>query len=85
MCVHTHRAGRTPALQQFWQSLEKSQNVKEKTQYLLNTLYVMVVCADVYVCLSVRESVHITVGSLKDFDTDLLTIVLTHLKVQVRI
>ena len=32
-------AGRTPALQQNWQSSEKSQNVKEKTQYLMNTQY----------------------------------------------
>ena len=32
MCVHTHQAGRTPALQQNWQSSEKSQNFKEKTQ-----------------------------------------------------
>ena len=30
---------RTPALQQNWQSSEKSQNFKEKTQYLVNTLY----------------------------------------------
>ena len=32
-------AGRTPALQQNWQSSEKSQHFKEKTQYLMNTLY----------------------------------------------
>ena len=31
--------GRTLALQQNWQSSEKSQNFKEKTQYLMNTLY----------------------------------------------
>ena len=43
-CVHwTSRldrqmVGRTPALQQNWQSLEKSQLFKEKTQYLLNTM-----------------------------------------------
>ena len=37
--VYTHNAGRTPALQQNWQSWEKSQNCKEKTQYLMNTLY----------------------------------------------
>ena len=30
---------RTPALQQNWQRSEKSQNLKEKTQYLMNTLY----------------------------------------------
>ena len=29
-CVYTHMAGRTPALQQNWQSPEKSQNLKEK-------------------------------------------------------
>ena len=29
-CVYTHQAGRTPALQQNWQSLEKSPNFKEK-------------------------------------------------------
>ena len=38
-CVYTHQAGRTPALQQNWQSSEKSQNFKEKTQYLMNSLY----------------------------------------------
>ena len=38
-CVYTHKAGITPALQQNWQSSEKSQNSKEKTQYLMNTLY----------------------------------------------
>ena len=38
-CAYTHQAGRTPALQQNWQSSEKSQNFKEKTQYLMNTLY----------------------------------------------
>ena len=38
-CVYTHQAGRTPALQQNWQSSEKSQNFKEKTQFLMNTLY----------------------------------------------
>ena len=32
-------AGRTPTLQQNWQSSEKSQHFKEKTQYLMNTLY----------------------------------------------
>ena len=37
-CVYTHQAGRTPALQQNWQSSEKSQNFKGKTQYLLITL-----------------------------------------------
>ena len=37
-CVYTHQAGRKPALQQNWQSSEKSQNFKEKTQYLMNTL-----------------------------------------------
>ena len=29
---------RTPALQQNWQSSEKKQNIKEKTQDLMNTL-----------------------------------------------
>ena len=38
-CVYTHQAGRKPALQQNWQSSEKSQNFSEKTQYLMNTLY----------------------------------------------
>ena len=42
VCVHKqgprHKAGRKPALQQNWQSSEKSQNFKEKTQYLRNTL-----------------------------------------------
>ena len=36
-CVYT-MAGRTPALQQNWQSSEKSQHLKEKTQYLMSTL-----------------------------------------------
>merc|ERR1711860_37289 len=40
-CVYTHQAARTPALQQNWQSSEKSQNFKEKTQYLMNTLYMI--------------------------------------------
>ena len=40
VCVHTHQAGRTPALQQNWQSSEKPQNFKEKTQYLMNTLQI---------------------------------------------
>ena len=31
-CVYTHQAGRKPALQQHWQSSEKSQNAKEKAQ-----------------------------------------------------
>ena len=39
-CVYTHQPGRTPVLQQYWQSLEKSQNFNEKAQYLMNTLYV---------------------------------------------
>ena len=39
-CVYTHQAGRTPALQRNVQSSEKSQNLKEKTQYFMNTLYV---------------------------------------------
>ena len=39
-CVYTHQAGRKPALQKNWQSSEKSQHLKEKTQYLMNTLYV---------------------------------------------
>ena len=30
VCVYTHQTGRIPALQQNWQSLEKSQNFKEK-------------------------------------------------------
>ena len=42
VCVHTHLAGRTPALQQNWQSSEKSQNFKEKTQYLVNCI--MFIC-----------------------------------------
>ena len=37
--VCTLQAGRTPALQQHWQSSEKSQIFKEKAQYLMNTLY----------------------------------------------
>ena len=36
----SHQAGRKPALQQNWQSSEKSQKFKEKTQYSMNTLYV---------------------------------------------
>ena len=35
------QVGRTPALQQIWQSKEKSLNIKEKTQYLMNTLYLI--------------------------------------------
>ena len=30
-CVYTHQAGSTQALQQNWQSSEKSQHLKEKT------------------------------------------------------
>ena len=41
-CVYTHQAGRKPALQQNWQSSEKLQHFKEKTQYLINTLYISV-------------------------------------------
>ena len=40
-CVYTYQAGRKPALQQNWQSSEISQHFKEKTQYLMNTLYVV--------------------------------------------
>ena len=39
-CVYKCQAGRTPVLQQNWQSSEKSQDFKEKTLYLMNTLYV---------------------------------------------
>ena len=38
-CVYTNQAGRKPAMQQNSQSSEKSQHFKEKTQYLMNTLY----------------------------------------------
>ena len=38
--VYTHQTGRAPALQQNWQSSEKSHYFKEKTQYLMNTLYI---------------------------------------------
>ena len=41
-CVYTRQAGRKPALQQNWQSSEKSQHFKEKTQFLMNTLYMNV-------------------------------------------
>ena len=41
-CVYTHQAGRKPALQQKWQSSEKSQNFQEKTQFLMNTLYISI-------------------------------------------
>ena len=40
-CVYTLQAGSTPALQQNGQSSEKSQNFKEKAQYLINTLYIL--------------------------------------------
>ena len=40
-CVYTPQAGRNPALQQNWQSSEKSQNFKEKTQYLMNILQLL--------------------------------------------
>ena len=40
VCTHT-KAGRTPALLQILQSSEKSQHFKEKTQYLMNTLYLI--------------------------------------------
>ena len=33
-CVYTHRAGRIPALQQNWQSSEKSQNFNENTIFI---------------------------------------------------
>ena len=38
-CLYTHQAGRRPALQQNWQSSEKSQNFKEK-----NTIFNSVSC-----------------------------------------
>ena len=41
-CVYTHQAGRKPGLQQNWQSSEKSQNLMQKTQYLMNTLYMYI-------------------------------------------
>ena len=60
-CVYTHQAGRKLALHQSWQSSEKSQNFKEKTQYLMNTLYykkydftMYVHCTYMYITLSVR-------------------------------
>ena len=37
--MYTHQAGSAQALQQNWQSSEKSSNFKENTQYLMNTLY----------------------------------------------
>ena len=40
-CVYTQQAGRTPVLQQKWQNAEKSPNFQEKTQYLMNTLYIL--------------------------------------------
>ena len=36
--MYTQQAGRKPALNQNWQSSEKSQNFKEKTQFLMNSL-----------------------------------------------
>ena len=42
--LYTHQAGRTQALQQEWQSSEKSQDFEEKAQYLMNTLYYLVEC-----------------------------------------
>ena len=39
MCVYTRQVSWKAALQQNWQSSEKSQYFKEKTQYLMNTLY----------------------------------------------
>ena len=41
VCAHTHQAGRKPALQQNWQSSEKSQHFKEKIQYLMKTLIML--------------------------------------------
>ena len=40
--MYTHQAGRKPALQPNWQSSEKSKHFKEKTQYLMNTLYLII-------------------------------------------
>ena len=53
-CVYTHQAGRTPTLQQNWQSSEKSQHFREKTQYLMNTLYLYL-----HINFSVRTSIHL--------------------------
>ena len=39
VCTHTRQV-ESQALQQNWQSSENSPNFKEKTQYLVNTLYV---------------------------------------------
>ena len=56
-CMYTHQAGRTPALQQNWQSSEKSWNYKEKTQYLMNTLYVRIsACPSVKTVCSLSSS-----------------------------
>ena len=35
-------AGQTPAMKQNWQNSENSQHFKEKTQYLMNTLYLKI-------------------------------------------
>ena len=51
-CGYTHQAGRTPAMQQNWQSSEKSQHFKEK-QYLMNTLYKRHWCSNILVRLFV--------------------------------
>ena len=55
--VYTHKAARKPALQRNWQSSEKSQNLKEKTQYLMNTLYINREMMDMIVGLIDREKV----------------------------
>ena len=40
VCTHTRQVKH----QQNWQSSEKSQNFKEKTQFLMNTLYITIFC-----------------------------------------
>ena len=42
VCTLDTMAGQTSALQQNWQSSEKSQHFKENKQYLMNTLYLQI-------------------------------------------
>ena len=67
--MFTHKAVRKPALQQNWQSSEKSQNSKEKTQYFMNTLYIVTKNLELYV-LHLPD---LLLGTPMKADQDILT------------
>ena len=42
-CVYTHQAGRTPTLQQNWQSSEKSPNLRKNTIFHENAVSILII------------------------------------------